>query len=158
MTEQIPTQPYDEPAGDIGDQAQMLQMAEEQAAIRAALRGDVDGTDAIEGRDPRIENLEGPEAVDGADASDDPVHGGGLLDGDPERLADEAAERVGMSAPDDDLTDSLPDDDVLAEELEPVDSSTEAEDLDALIDVLPPTHDPDDPQDPDGYGVPPAAS
>jgi hypothetical protein len=45
---------------------------------------------------------------------------------------------------------------VLDEEILPVDSSTEAEDLDALTDALPPTHDPDDPQDPDGYGVPPA--
>ncbi len=155
MTEQIPTQPYDEPAGDIGDQTQMLQMAEEQAAIQAALRGDVDGTDAID-RDPIIDSLEGPEAVDGegADASDDPVYGGGMRDGDPEELAAaDAEERVGMSAPDADPVAE----DVLIEDIEPVDSSTEAEDLDALIDVLPPTHDPDDPQDPDGYGVPPAA-
>ena len=156
MTEQIPTQPYDEPAGDIGDQAQMLQMAEEQAAIQAALRGEVDGTDALEDRSTRIENLEGPEAVDaeGADASDDPVYAGGSIDGDPEELAAaEAEERVGMSAPDSDIVDE----DVLVEDIEPVDASTEAEDLDALIDVLPPTHDPDDPQDPDGYGVPPAS-
>lgn len=155
MTEQIPTQPYDEPAGDIADQAQLLQMAEEQAAIEAALRGDVDGTDAID-RSAVIENLEGPEAIDAdsADSSDDPVYAGGPLEGDPEELAAAEAEgRVGMSAPDADAAE----DDVLLEDIEPVDSSTEAEDLDALVDVLPPTHDPDDPQDPDGYGVPPAA-
>jgi hypothetical protein len=157
MTEQIPTQPFDEPAGDIGDQAQMLQMAEEQAAIEAALRGDVDGSDALDERATLIDNLEGPETIDaeGADSSDDPVYAGGDYSGDPEALAaSEAQERVGMSAPDADADDE----DVLLADIEPVDDSTEAEDIDALIDVLPPTHDPDDPQDPDGYGVPPASN
>jgi hypothetical protein len=151
MTEQVPVRPYDEPLGDSADQASMLQMVEEQAAIRAALEGRVEGTDAIEGRGPFIENLEGPDALDGdsADASDDQVYGGGSVAGDPEEIAvAEAEERVGMSAPDADA-------DVLDDDIEAVDTSTEAEDLDALTDVLPETHDPDDPQDPDGYGVPP---
>lgn len=53
-------------------------------------------------------------------------------------------------------TDPDADPDALDVEIAPTDSSAEAEDLDALIDVLPPTHDPDDPSDPDGYGVPPS--
>lgn len=65
MTEQVPVQPYDEPLGDSADQASLLQMAEEQAAIHAALEGRVDGTDAIEDRSAFIEPLEGPEATDG---------------------------------------------------------------------------------------------
>jgi hypothetical protein len=154
MTEQVPVHPYDEPLGDSADQASMLQMVEEQAAIRAALEGRVEGTDAIEGRGALIEPLEGPEAGDGegADASDDPVYGGGSREGDPAEVSSvEAEERVGLHE-----VDLEADPDVLDEEILPVDSSTEAEDLDALTDVLPPTHDPDDPQDPDGYGVAPA--
>lgn len=50
MTEQLPPPPPDEPAGDAGDQASRLQMAEEQEAIRAALAGRVHGTDALEDR------------------------------------------------------------------------------------------------------------
>ena len=57
MTEQVPVQPYDEPLGDSADQASRLQMAEEHAAIHAALEGRVDGTDAIEDRDALIEPL-----------------------------------------------------------------------------------------------------
>jgi len=48
MTEQVPAVADDEPAGDLGDQASRLQMLEEQEAIRAALAGDVHGTDAVE--------------------------------------------------------------------------------------------------------------
>ena len=67
MTEQVPVQPYDEPLGDSADQASRLQMAEEQAAIHAALEGRVDGTDAIEDRDALIEPLEESDAGDGDD-------------------------------------------------------------------------------------------
>lgn len=64
MTEQVPVQPYDEPLGDSADQASRLQMAEEQAAIQAALEGRVDGTDAIEDRGALIEPLEESEGTD----------------------------------------------------------------------------------------------
>ncbi|HEX6886717.1 MAG TPA: hypothetical protein VF143_01315 [Candidatus Nanopelagicales bacterium] len=200
MTEQLPPPALDEPRGDMGDQAARLQMAEEQAAIQAALAGDVRGTDAYEDRGPVIDVLEGPELLDGeeVDASDDPVYGGGMPVSDPEEAAllmagddaldgqlamtgfaeDGAAvaideggtlvddsdagtngdglggvdDRVGSALAGTELDDELP----LLEELPPVDDETAAEDLDALIDVLDLGHDPDDPQDPDGYGVPPA--
>jgi len=51
--------------------------------------------------------------------------------------------------------EELEDLDLLDEELGPLDDETAAEDLDALTDVFASTHDPDDPRDPDGYGVPP---
>jgi hypothetical protein len=79
MTEHLPDPAYDEPAGDSGDQASRLQALDEQEAIRAALAGRVDGTDALEGRGGEIEPLEGADPLDqdSDDASDDPVHGGG---------------------------------------------------------------------------------
>jgi hypothetical protein len=61
-------------------------------------------------------------------------------------------ERAGSGLTSAQLDDEVP----LLDELAPVDDETAAEDLDALIDVLDLGHDPDDPQDPDGYGVPPA--
>ena len=50
------------------------------------------------------------------------------------------------------------DPDITADDLSSVDDERSAEDVDALIDVLDLGHDLDDPQDPDGYGVPPARS
>lgn len=85
MTQQqiFPSAPRDEPAGDIGDQAQRLQMAEEQEAIAAALAGSPRGSDEdlvrhhsdtelLEGEDPASDPSE-------SDSSDDPTYGGGLV-------------------------------------------------------------------------------
>jgi hypothetical protein len=184
MSETMPGRPRDEPAGDMGDQASRLQMAQEQEAIRAALAGRVRGTDAIEDRSPFIEPLEGldPLEADEVEASDDPVHGGGMALSDPEQamtlrdhtaagnpdlamtgLADDGAAMAveeGSSLGGDPAVRGFEDDgdpDVLGEELLPVDDVQAAEDLDALDDLHEPSHDPDDPQDPDGYGVPPAS-
>ena len=95
MAEQVPPAVPDEPLGDLADQASRLQLAEEQAAISAALAGDVYGSDAHEDRSHVIEPLEGPELLDAeaVDASDDPVYGGGMPVTDP----DEA----GLRGPDD---------------------------------------------------------
>jgi hypothetical protein len=75
--------PPDEVSGDIGDQAQRLQQAEEQEAIAAALSGHVGGNDDVD-RDSRVDILEGDEpgasALEG-DSSDDPVHGGADVTG-----------------------------------------------------------------------------
>lgn len=46
MTEELPGPLLDEPTGDQGDQASRLQMLQEQAAIRAALAGRGEATDA----------------------------------------------------------------------------------------------------------------
>lgn len=182
MTEQIPPATPDEPRGDMADQASRLQMEEEQAAIDAALAGDVYGTDAIEDRPAEIDVLEGPEVTEGdsVDASDDPVYGGGMPVTDPGEADLEAANELiegdasmtglaedgtatavdeggtladGPSAPfeSDGDPDFIEDDD-----LDPLDDERAAEDLDALIDVEDLGHDLDDPQNPDGYGVPPA--
>ena len=185
MTEQLPPPPPDEPAGDAGDQASRLQMAEEQEAIRAALAGRVHGTDALEDRGVAIAPLEGPDVLDGdaVEASDDPVHAGGMpvtdlgearpdleasvdialsmtgLGEDGAAMALEEGSSVSGDAPPDadelDEATGAATDPGLDAELGPVDP-TAAEDLDALVDTVPPTHDPDDPEDPDGYGVPPA--
>ena len=93
--EYFPAAPRDEPAGDIGDQAQRLQMAEEQEAIAAALAGFPRGTDEdsvllpsgldlLEGEDPASDPSE-------SDSSDDPTYGGGLV---AERDLSEAARDV----------------------------------------------------------------
>jgi hypothetical protein len=86
----FPSAPQDEPAGDSGDQAQRLQMAEEQEAIAAALAG-FRGDDSDTDRPARVELLEGEDPVSGpteGDSSDDPTYGGGDVTGlDP---ADEA--------------------------------------------------------------------
>ena len=184
MSELIPPAVVDEPAGDQADQASRLQAYEEQTAIQAALDGEVHGTDAyVEDRPPEVDVLEGPEVLDaeGADASDDPVHGGGMPVTDPEEAAldelddDASAPDLAMTGLAEDgaamavdeggtlaedsaasVFEADGDPDVLTEELVPVDAETAAEDLDALIDVLDLGHDLDDPQDPDGYGVPPA--
>lgn len=182
MTEHIPPPATDEPRGDMADQASRLQMEEEQAAIDAALAGDVHGTDAIEDRSPVIDVLEGPDASDGesVDASDDPVYGGGmpvtdpgeadlesageLIEGDlsmtgvaedgTAMAVDEGGTVADSSAP---AFESDGDPDFIAgDDLEPLDDESAAEDLDALIDVDDLGHDLDDPQNPDGYGVPPA--
>jgi hypothetical protein len=191
MSEQLPFTVRDEPSGDMGDQASRLQMAQEQAAIQAALAGEVDGTDAHEDRSAVIDVLEGPEVLDGAavDGSDDPVYGGGMPVTDPAEAAAGASDDAALD-PDLAMTgfaqdgaavaieeggsltdepseagvdpvvgdlDSVGDDLPPVEDLPAVDQQASAEDVDALIDVLDPGHDPDDPQDPDGYGVPPAA-
>ena len=85
MSEQFPTAVPDEPAGDLADQASRLQMAEEQAAIRAALAGDVHAGDEYGDRPAVIDVLEGPDVTEGdsVDASDDPVYGGGMPVTDP---------------------------------------------------------------------------
>lgn len=179
MTEHPPLPDQDEPRGDAADQASLLQMEEEQAAIDAALAGDVHGTDSYD-RLAGIDVLEGPEPLDAdsVDASDDPVYGGGGPVTDPEEAAFAGDDRLdpdlamtGMvedsepMAVDeggtvvDELAPQFEDDgdpDVPGEDILPVDDETAAEDLDALIDVLDLGHDPDGPQDPDGYGVPPA--
>jgi hypothetical protein len=190
MAEQLPPAVTDEPLGDMADQASRLQMEAEQAAIRAALAGDVRGTDALEGRSAVVEPLEGPDVLEGeaVDGSDDPVHGGGMPvtdpgeavlhdpgddAGDPQLamtgLAQDGAavaideggtleEEPGAAGVDPmvgDL-DAVGDDLPPVEDLPPVDDQAAAEDTDALIDVLDLGHDPDDPADPDGYGVPPA--
>jgi hypothetical protein len=190
MSEQLPFRVPDEPVGDMADQAFRLQMAQEQAAIQAALAGDVEGTDAYEDRPAEIEPLEGPDLLDGegVDGSDDPVHGGGTPVMDPSQaglhdpqdatldpelsmtgLAEDGAAvaideggtlaeeptPAGIDPVAGDL-DALGDDLPPLEDLPPVDDQAAAEDVDALIDGLDSGHDPDDPQDPDGYGVPPA--
>lgn len=176
MTEELPPPASDEPLGDIADQATRLQMAEEQAAIAAALAGRVHGTDALDDRSPVVDPLEGPELADGegADASDDPVYGGGTSVTEPEqaRIAELLDAELSMTGLGDDgavlavdegstVEDTATgfeldgDPGVLDPELVPADES-DAEDLDALVgDDL--GHDLDDPLDPDGYGVPPAA-
>lgn len=176
MSEELPQAITDEPLGDLGDQASRLQMAEERAAIEAALAGRVRGTDALDDRSPVVDALEGPDVQDGdaVDASDDPVYGGGTPVTDPEQarldpetldldlamtgLAEDGAAMAvdeGSSVDDSGTSFELDGDpDVLDAELVPDDES-DAEDLDALVgDEL--DHDPDDPLDPDGYGVPPA--
>lgn len=180
MSEQLPPPAVDEPRGDQADQASRLQMEEEQAAIRAALAGDVHGTDAYEGPGQAVDVLEGPEPLDaeGADASDDPVYGGGMpatdpgetalatgADADPDLAMTGVAEDASAYAVDEGGTvvddgaaprfEEDGDPDILGEDLPSVDDESAAEDLDALIDVLDLGHDLDDPQDPDGYGVPP---
>ena len=183
MSEQLRPVVPDEPTGDQADQASRLQMIQEQEAIQAALRGDVEGTDAYEDRVDVGEPLEGSDPIDAesADASDDPIHGGGMPVEDPGEVmgagsADEwvgsdlaAIDQPGAGAavavdeggtgtddPDASPFESDGDPDFAGEELTPVDSESAAEDLDALIDVMDLGHDPDDPADPDGYGVPPA--
>jgi hypothetical protein len=158
-------------------------MAQEQEAIRAALAGRVRGTDAIEDRGPFIEPLEGldPLEADEAEASDDPVHGGGMPSTDPDQAMtlgggtatgrsdlavtavaeDGAAMAVeeGSSLAGDPAVRGFEDDgdpDVLGDDLVALDD-LEARDLEAFIDLRQPTHDPDDPHDPDGYGVPPGS-
>jgi hypothetical protein len=85
MTQQeiFPSAPRDEPAGDIGDQAQRLQMAEEQEAIAAALAGSPRGSDEDSGRrHPDLDLLEGEDPASDpseSDSSDDPTYGGGLV-------------------------------------------------------------------------------
>jgi len=183
MSEELPDPAYDEPAGDVGDQASRLQMAQEQEAIAAALAGRVHGTDELVDRGAVIEPLEGSDALEGdsVEASDDPVHGGGISFADAEGTAsgltddesldpdlammgleeDGAAMALdeGSSVEDDDAARAFEQDgdpDVLDEEIVSLDDDeTAAEDLDALIDVMPLGHDLDDPLDPDGYGVPP---
>lgn len=80
----------EESVGDSGDQAQRLQMAEEQEAIAAALAGHPRGDDN-ENRDARVEFLEGEDPVlspDEEDSSDDPTFGGGDRTGiDPSHQA-----------------------------------------------------------------------
>ncbi len=79
-----PAAPADEPLGDLGDQAQRLQMVEEQEAIKAALAGRPHGDDTVD-RAARIENLEGADPMTSPlerDSSDDPVHGGEDVTGD----------------------------------------------------------------------------
>jgi hypothetical protein len=85
MPEQLPAPSPDEPRGDMGDQASRLQMAQEQAAIAAALAGVVHGSDAIEDRSSIIDPLEGPDPLDGqaVDGSDDSLYGGGMPVIDP---------------------------------------------------------------------------
>ena len=181
MSEQFPTAVPDEPAGDLADQASRLQMAEEQEAIRAALAGDVHASDEYEDRPAAIDVLEGPDVTEGdsVDASDDPVYGGGMPVTDPDEAAldepDDAAGDLAMTGLDEagaamavdegatvvdegagppfeqdgdpDYAEGVPD---------RVGEGSAAEDEDALIDVLDLGHDLDDPQNPDGYGVPPA--
>jgi hypothetical protein len=81
----------DESPGDSGDQAQRLQMAEEQEAIAAALAGHPRGDDSDSDRPARVELLEGEDPVIGAsegDSSDDPTYAGGDLTGhDPSEQA-----------------------------------------------------------------------
>jgi hypothetical protein len=148
MSEQLPFRVPDEPAGDMADQAFRLQMAQEQAAIRAALAGDVRGTDAYDDRPATIEPLEGPDVLD-ADAvegSDDPLHGGGTPITDPGQ-ATLHDPRDGSLDPELSMTGLAEDGAAIAIE---EGGTLEAEDASTL------GHDPDDPQDPDGYGVPPA--
>jgi hypothetical protein len=165
-------QPLDEPAGDMADQASRLQMAQEQEAIAAALAGRVRGTDALEDRGPFVDPLEGREPLDDADdASDDPVHGGGREGS----LAAELDHEVAITVPgvdsvveldegttvDDDgalLLERDGDPDVLDEPSGPGATGLGSGDDDVaeLDDLATGTHDPDDPSDPDGYGVPPA--
>ena len=93
--EYFPAAPRDEPAGDSGDQAQRLQMAEEQEAIAAALAGSPRGSDEdFEHRSSRLDLLEGEDpAADPSesDSSDDPTYGGGLV---ADRHLSEAARDV----------------------------------------------------------------
>lgn len=80
----FPSAPQDEPAGDSGDQAQRLQMAEEQEAIAAALAGSPRGDDSDDDRPARVVLLEGEDPVSGTsegDSSDDPTYGGGDVTG-----------------------------------------------------------------------------
>jgi len=78
--EYFPAAPRDEPAGDSGDQAQRLQMAEEQEAIAAALAGSPRGSDEdFEHRSSRLDLLEGEDPASDpseSDSSDDPTYGG----------------------------------------------------------------------------------
>lgn len=191
MTEQIPPLADDESQGDQADQASRLQMLEEQAAIQAALAGNVEGTDALDDRWEVGDALEGPDPLDGTevDGSDDPVYGGGMPVLDPSEAGTAtpgddsldaelgvargdddtvfAVDEGGTNADDEDGATLLDDDDDAAldfdldeteplDELLPPDEEAAAEDLDALISVSPLGHDLDDPQNPDGYGVPPA--
>jgi hypothetical protein len=167
MPEQLPAPAPDEPRGDMGDQASRLQMAEEQAAIAAALAGDVHGSDALDDRSPVIDPLEGPDLIDGhaVDGSDDPVYGGGMPVIDPGEAVLRAPDGS-SSDPDLAMTGLAEDGAAMAVDeggsvstmtSELVDEDA-AEDLDALLDVQDLGHDPDDPQDPDGYGVPPAGA
>jgi hypothetical protein len=132
----------------MADQAFRLQMAQEQAAIQAALAGDVEGTDAYDDRPAEIEPLEGPDLLDGeaVDGSDDPVHGGGTPVTDPGQS--------GLHEPQDAMLDPQLSMTGLAEDGAAVaideGGTLETEDATGL------GHDLDDPQDPDGYGVPPA--
>ena len=153
-------------AGDMGDQASRLQAAAEREAIEAALAGRVHGTDAVEDHGPYVDPLEGTDPLDdGDEASDDPLHGGGDLATDP-MLSPASLVGEGAVALDEgtSVVDDVParfeedgDPDVDDDLLVAVDDETAAEDLDALLDVSGPAHDPDDPEDPDGYGVPPGA-
>ncbi len=89
----FPAAPADEPAGDSGDQAQRLQMAEEQEAIAAALAGHPRGDDRITDRSAEVDLLEGQDLPGGSiedEASDDPVFGGG--EGASDSLEHEARE------------------------------------------------------------------
>lgn len=158
----------DEVPGDMGDQASRLQAAAEREAIEAALAGRVHGTDAVEDRGPYVDPLEGRDPLDdGDEASDDPLHGGGddLATSGPDAVLSPASlvgEEATALEEGTSVVDDVPlrfeddgDPDVVDADLPPFDEETAAEDLDALVDVVEPTHDPDDPQDPDGYGVPP---
>jgi hypothetical protein len=89
----FPAAPADEPAGDSGDQAQRLQMAEEREAIEAALAGHPRGDDRITDRAAEVDLLEGQDLPGGSiedEASDDPVFGGG--EGASDSLEHEARE------------------------------------------------------------------
>jgi hypothetical protein len=59
MSEEMPGPAFDEPAGDVADQASRLQMAQEREAIRAALAGRVKGADALDDRGAESEPTEG---------------------------------------------------------------------------------------------------
>lgn len=100
--EQVPGPPDDEPAGDLGDQASRLQMMEEQAAITAALAGDVHGTDALDRPALATEPLEGLDALDPetVESSDDPLHAGGMPATDPEQAVLARADRLAGLPPD----------------------------------------------------------
>jgi len=148
--------PTDEARGDLGDQASRLQMEEEQAA-NARLDERVYGNDSSVDLVTNEEMDLDPKVVDG---SDDPVFGGGMPFTDPEEAAfsssrDELLEReLAMTGLDEDGAAMIVDEEA-SEDLLSVDDETAAEDIDALIDVFDVGHDPDDPLDPDGYGVPP---
>ena len=155
MSTDLPASAPDQP-GDQGDQASRLQLENEESVGRAARAGHVFGSDSYEVHPRTVGALDLDPEVD--DGSDDPVYGGGrsVTDGPTEArslamtgLTEDGAAMLVEEAGD--LVDL--DEDDLAHEPD----ETAAEDLDALIDVFDPGHDPDDLGDPDGYGVPPAA-
>jgi hypothetical protein len=100
--------------GDLADQADATVMANEQAAIRAALEGrDVELTDVDEARPDRIPDEARLDLGD-PDDSDDPAHAGGddiARSGSPDEDDASSALEMDGSGPMEELADDVTEED-----------------------------------------------